>query len=65
MSILLKSALSEAIDALPAALKPAQLRPALKKAGIKDEEIEMSGIGVLQPHMINKEGKVSKRLTSH
>lgn len=61
MTILLKSALKEAVDALPAALKPQQLKPALKKAGVKDEEIEMSGIGVLQPRLINKEGKVYKK----
>lgn len=44
MSVLLKSALSEAVDALPEAIKPNQLKPAFKKAGIKDEEINMSGI---------------------
>jgi hypothetical protein len=44
MSILLKSALNEAIDALPAKLKPNQIKPALKKAGVKDEEIELSGV---------------------
>lgn len=57
MSILLKSALNEAIDALPAALKPNQIRPALKKAGIKDEELELSGVDLLTAKDANLDAK--------
>jgi DNA-binding transcriptional MerR regulator len=57
MSILLKSALSEAVDALPVALKPAQVVPALKKAGVKDEEINISGIGVINYDRLPKDDK--------
>jgi DNA-binding transcriptional MerR regulator len=62
MSILLKSVLKEAVDALPASLKPNQIVPALKKAGVKNEELELSGVDLLTADStaLDAKGRVAK-----
>lgn len=44
MSVLLKSALEEAVEMLPSKLRPEGVLPAIKKAGVKDEELKLSGV---------------------
>ncbi|MGL4219956.1 MAG: hypothetical protein ACRCSS_04910, partial [Shewanella sp.] len=44
MSVLLKSALEEAVEMLPSKLRPEGVLPAIKKAGVKDEELRLSGV---------------------
>lgn len=58
--VLLGSALEEAVKKLPKALKPESVVPELKKLGVKDEELQMSGIGVLLPEYLAKEAKDAK-----
>lgn len=50
--VLLGSMLEEAVKKLPKSLKPESAVPALKKAGVKDEELQMSGIGVRLPEQL-------------
>lgn len=52
--VLLGSALEEALKRLPKSLKPQQLTGELKRAGVKDEELELSGLGVLLPEELAK-----------
>lgn len=52
--VLLGSALEEALKRLPKSLKPQQLPGELKRAGVKDEELELSGLGVLLPEELAK-----------
>lgn len=58
--VLLGSALEEAVKKLPKALKPESVVPELKKLGVKDEELQMSGIGVLLPEELAKRQKDTK-----
>lgn len=58
--VLLGSALEEAVKKLPKSLKPEAVVPALKKAGVKDEELQMSGIGVKLPEHLKNSPKDDK-----
>lgn len=58
--VLLGSALEEAVKKLPKALKPEAVVPELKKLGVKDEELKLSGIGVLLPEVLAKQVKDAK-----
>lgn len=58
--VLLGSMLEEAVRKLPKSLKPEAVVPALKKAGVKDEELQMSGIGVKLPEHLKASPKDDK-----
>lgn len=58
--VLLGSVLEEAVKKLPKSLKPEAVTPALKKAGVKDEELQMSGIGVKLPEHLKASPKDDK-----
>lgn len=58
--VLLGSMLEEAVKKLPKSLKPEAVVPALKKAGVKDEELQMSGIGVKLPEHLKSVPKDDK-----
>lgn len=58
--VLLGSALEEAAKRLPKALKPEAVVPTLKKAGVKDEELQLSGIGVKLPEFLKTAPKDDK-----
>lgn len=58
--VLLGSMLEEAVKKLPKSLKPEAVIPALKKAGVKDEELQLSGVGVKLPEHLKVARKDDK-----